>query len=54
MTEPPGVCEPCAEYQRGEREDTRLESFGVTLHVCKRVPEDWWPTFCPCGCKLDH
>lgn len=50
--EGPAPCRPCAEYQRGERED--LDFGGLPIHVC-----DWAPRegalmavpVCPCGCK---
>ena len=45
----PEPCTPCAEYQRGERDD--LEQYGVTIHVCERKREgEWGFQACLCGC----
>lgn len=48
------ICEPCAEYRRGER-DNRLV-HGARVHVCERIPpmlEGGWVllVYCPCGCE---
>lgn len=48
------ACEPCAEFQRGEREN--LKMWGVTVHVCSRKREDGQYGFdqCRCGCAQDE
>lgn len=44
------VCGTCAEYQRGERENVTYA--GMQIHACERVPENWQPRECPCGCVM--
>lgn len=51
VSEPHAVqlCEPCAEFQRGER-PWAVVKYELPIHVCERIPPSWMASRCPCGC----